>query len=79
MGVSQAHFLSLLGRHSPKDAQGLGVGLRTTFNRLGSFAAPVAMGAAAEAFGLTAAFLVAGALLAAATVAMAALAWRARL
>lgn len=79
IGITQAQVLSMLGRHAPRDSQGLGVGLRTTFNRAGAFAAPVALGALAEVFGLTAGFLIAGGLLLAITAGMAILAWKAGL
>lgn len=77
IGVTQAQVLSLLGRHAPSGSEGLAVGLRTTFNRAGSFLAPVVTGTLAEAFGLTAGFFATGALLLAAALVMAILARRA--
>ena len=79
MGVSQAQVLAMLGKAAPPEKHGLAVGLRTTFNRAGSFVTPVALGGLAGALGLTAGFLVSGALLLAATGAMALLARRARI
>lgn len=79
IGITQPQILSILSRSVDVSRQGLAVGLRTSFNRAASFVVPIAMGAAAEAFGLAMGFLVAGGLLLAVTTAMGALAWRKRL
>lgn len=77
VGVTQAEVIALLGQHAPEGAAGLAVGLRTTFNRAGSFVAPVVTGLLAEAFGLTVGFIATGALLLLAALVMVFLARRA--
>lgn len=79
IGLTQPQILSILSQSVDPGRQGLAIGLRTSFNRAASFIVPVAMGAAAEAFGLTAGFFVAGGLLLIVAMTMGALAWRKRL
>lgn len=79
IGATQPQVISLLSRSVAPGQQGLSVGLRTTVNRAASFVVPVAMGAIAEAFGLRAAFLIAGGLLLVVVLAMGALALQRRL
>jgi MFS family permease len=70
IGLTLPPILSILARSAGPGRQGLGVGLRTTANRLASLVIPVAMGAAADLFGLVGAFLAVGAGLALALVVM---------
>jgi MFS family permease len=64
MGLSQPLMLSLLVGAAERNAQGLGVALRTTANRAAAAVTPMTMGVVAAIFGLQASFLVvAGALL----------------
>ncbi|MCH8054784.1 MAG: MFS transporter [Deltaproteobacteria bacterium] len=62
MGASQPLLISLLAQ-SVGQAQGKGVGLRTTANRLAVLVTPVLMGALAEVIGIEASFYVMGGLL----------------
>ena len=63
MGLSQPLMLSLLVGAAERNAQGLGVALRTTANRAAAAATPITMGLVAVAIGLQASFLLMGALL----------------
>ncbi len=76
MGLSQPLMLSILVDASGRGSQGKGVALRTTANRAASALTPVAMGAIAGFAGLDASFLVMGALLGLATLAVSAYVWR---
>ncbi len=62
MGASQPLMISVLAQ-SAGQAQGKGVGLRTTANRIAVLITPVLMGAIAEAIGIEASFYVMGGLL----------------
>jgi len=62
MGTTQPLLISLLAQ-SAGNAQGKGVGLRTSANRLSVLLTPVLMGAVAEVIGLKAAFYVMGGIL----------------
>jgi MFS family permease len=59
MGVSQPLLISLMARSAGR-AQGKGVGLRTTANRLAILVTPVIMGAIAEVAGIEASFYLTG-------------------
>jgi predicted MFS family arabinose efflux permease len=63
MGVSQPLMLSLLVGAAERNAQGLGVSLRTTANRAAAAVTPITMGAVAHFVGLSASFLVIGGVL----------------
>ena len=68
-GLLNPAAFSVIARALPPDAQGQGVALRTTGNRLGALLLPVIMGFVASAVGVKASFLViGGALLAAVAV-----------
>lgn len=69
VGLGFPTLLALLSRAIPREEQGKSVGLRTSVNRLASLIIPVAMGALAEAFGVTVSFFVVGVALLAATAA----------
>ncbi len=60
MGLSQPLMLSLLVGAAERNAQGLGVALRTTANRLAAAVTPMTMGVVAAVIGLKASFLVVG-------------------
>lgn len=62
MGLSQPLLISILAQSAGK-AQGKGVGLRTTANRLSILITPVIMGAVAEGLGLQASFYITGGIL----------------
>ena len=62
MGATQPLLISLLAQ-SAGQAQGKGVGLRTTANRVSVLVTPVLMGAIAEVIGIEASFYVMGAIL----------------
>jgi len=62
MGATQPLLISLLAQSAGK-AQGKGVGLRTTANRLSVLLTPVLMGGVAEVIGIEASFYVMGAIL----------------
>lgn len=79
IGITQPQILSILSQSVHGRQQGLGVGLRTSFNRAASFLVPIAMGAAAEAFGLATGFFVSGCLLLAVAIVMGVLAWQRRM
>ncbi len=59
MALAQPLMISVLAQSAGRD-QGMGVGLRTTANRLVSFGVPIAMGAVVELVGLEASFYVVG-------------------
>lgn len=63
MGLSQPLMLSLLAGAAERNAQGLGVALRTTANRAAAAATPMTMGVVAVMIGLEASFLVVGGVL----------------
>ena len=63
MGLSQPLMLSLLVGAAERNAQGLGVALRTTANRAAAAVTPMTMGIIAAFIGLANSFLVVGALL----------------
>ena len=63
MGLSQPLMLSLLVGAAERNAQGLGVALRTTANRAAAAATPMTMGVVAALFGLQASFLIVGGML----------------
>lgn len=62
MGLAQPLMITILARASGRD-QGKGVGIRTTANRLVSFAVPIIMGAVVEVVGLENSFFVIGGVL----------------
>ena len=62
MGATQPLLISLLAQ-SAGNAQGKGVGLRTTANRVSVLVTPILMGAIAEVIGIEASFYVMGAIL----------------
>lgn len=62
MGATQPLLISLLAQ-SAGTAQGKGVGLRTTANRVSVLVTPILMGAIAELIGIEASFYVMGAIL----------------
>jgi MFS family permease len=62
MGLSQPLLISIMAQSAGK-AQGKGVGLRTTANRLAILITPVIMGAVAEVLGIHASFYVTGLIL----------------
>lgn len=62
-GINQPVMYSILARAVGPDVQGTVVGLRNTVNRLASIVLPVAMGAAASAWGVDASFFVVGGVL----------------
>ena len=70
MGLSQPLMLSLLVGAAERNAQGLGVALRTTANRAAAAITPMTMGVIAVFFGLANSFLVVGALLLAGMIAV---------
>lgn len=57
LGLTLPPILSILSQAAGPARQGLGVGLRTTANRLSSLVIPVGMGAVADLFGLQGAFV----------------------
>lgn len=60
MGLSQPLMLSLLVGAAERNAQGLGVALRTTANRAAAAVTPMTMGVVAALIGLQGSFLVVG-------------------
>jgi predicted MFS family arabinose efflux permease len=60
LGLSQPLMLSLLVGAAERNAQGLGVALRTSANRAAAAATPMTMGVVAALIGLQASFLVVG-------------------
>jgi len=62
-GSIQPIFMSAIAQSVSPEVQGRSVGLRTTMNRVGALSVPVAMGYAAEAFGVAQAFYYTGAIL----------------
>ncbi len=63
MGLSQPLMLSLLVGAAERNAQGLGVALRTSANRAAAAVTPMTMGVVAAVLGLQASFLVVGGVL----------------
>ena len=60
LGMCQAMEISMLGQNIGGDQQGIGVGLRTTANRIASSFVPPLMGAIAELIGIESSFFVMG-------------------
>jgi len=79
IGLTLPPVLSILSQAAGPSRQGMSVGLRSTANRLASLVVPVGMGIAADVLDMRGAFLVAGAVLLAAVVAMAVLVVRHRM
>ena len=60
LGMCQATEISVLGQNIGDDQQGIGVGLRTTVNRIASSFIPPLMGGVAELIGVKNSFFVMG-------------------
>lgn len=75
-GLGFAQIISILSRVVPVGQLGVGIGLRTTVNRLASLCIPVLMGAVIQNRDLAASFYVVGAVLAVATILVALVVWR---
>jgi MFS family permease len=75
-GLAQPLVITLVLRGAGRSNQGKAIGLRGTANRVASIAAPLAMGAIAEAVGLEASFYVVGGLVSLGMLVMAVYLWR---
>ena len=75
-GLAQPLVITLVLRGAGRSNQGKAIGLRGTANRVASIAAPLAMGAVAEAVGLEASFYVVGGIVSLGMIFMAVYLWR---